>query len=144
MKHLRKSLVGSAKQYCFKVHILWNSKMTLRNFSKSWTSAKVVYKNFQGPLFSVVALLLYLVVFTPDSGVCLSLFQIYMMQLFCENNERLSQNTPLWTFDRVLIRPPRLTCQAGIYLFKVNNGNTKTMCEICSKFSIKTPERPSN
>ena len=22
---------------------------------------------------------------------------------------------------------------AGIYLFKVNNGNTTTMCEICSK-----------
>ena len=28
-----------------------------------------------------------------------------------------------------------------IYLFKVNNGNTSTMCEICSKLTIKTPER---
>ena len=27
---------------------------------------------------------------------------------------------------------------AGIHLFKVNNGNTKTMCEICSKLTIKT------
>ena len=25
---------------------------------------------------------------------------------------------------------------------KVNNGNTKTMCEICSKLTIKAPERP--
>ena len=31
--------------------------------------------------------------------------------------------------------------QVGCYLFKVNNGNTRTMCEICSKLSIKTPER---
>ena len=29
---------------------------------------------------------------------------------------------------------------ASMYLFKVNNGNTKTMCGICSP--VKTPERP--
>ena len=29
----------------------------------------------------------------------------------------------------------------GIYLFKVNNKNTRTRCEICSKLTIKTPER---
>ena len=26
-----------------------------------------------------------------------------------------------------------LTCSVGTYLFKVNNGNTRTMYEICSK-----------
>ena len=30
---------------------------------------------------------------------------------------------------------------AGNYLFKVNNRNTRTRCEICSKLTIKTPER---
>ena len=30
---------------------------------------------------------------------------------------------------------------AGIYLIKVNNRNTRTRCEICSKLIIKTPER---
>ena len=30
---------------------------------------------------------------------------------------------------------------AGIYLFKYNNRNTRTRCEICSKLTIKTPER---
>ena len=30
---------------------------------------------------------------------------------------------------------------AGIYLFKVNNRNTRTRCEISSKLAIKTPER---
>ena len=29
----------------------------------------------------------------------------------------------------------------GIYMFKANNRNTRTSCEICSKLKIKTPER---
>ena len=29
----------------------------------------------------------------------------------------------------------------GIYLLKVNNGNTRSFCEICSKLTIKTPEQ---
>ena len=29
----------------------------------------------------------------------------------------------------------------GIYLPKVSNRNTRTRCEICSKLTIKTPER---
>ena len=32
-------------------------------------------------------------------------------------------------------------CPANIHLFKVNNRNTRTRCEICSKLAIKTPER---
>ena len=30
---------------------------------------------------------------------------------------------------------------ANIYLFKVNNTNTRKRCKICSKLTIKTPER---
>ena len=30
---------------------------------------------------------------------------------------------------------------AGNYMFKVNNRNTRTRCEIYSKLTIKTPER---
>ena len=29
----------------------------------------------------------------------------------------------------------------GIYLLKVNNKNTRARCEICTKLTIKTPER---
>ena len=29
----------------------------------------------------------------------------------------------------------------GIYLLQVNNRNTRTRCEICSKLTIRTPER---
>ena len=35
---------------------------------------------------------------------------------------------------------PILSYPAGIYLFKVNNENTRTMCKICSKLTIKTLE----
>ena len=31
--------------------------------------------------------------------------------------------------------------QANIYLLKIISGNTKNLCEICSKVTIKTPER---
>ena len=30
---------------------------------------------------------------------------------------------------------------AGMYLLKVNNKNTRTRCEICSKLTIKIPEQ---
>ena len=33
------------------------------------------------------------------------------------------------------------TNPAAIYLFKVNNGNTRTECDICSELTTKTPER---
>ena len=32
----------------------------------------------------------------------------------------------------------------GIYLLKVNNRNTRTRCEICSKLTIKIPEQRQN
>ena len=41
----------------------------------------------------------------------------------------------LWVYKRWNHVP------AGIYLLKVNNRNTRTRCEICSKLTIKTPER---
>ena len=36
--------------------------------------------------------------------------------------------------------PDQSSNPAGIYLFKVNR-NTRTRCEICSKLTLKTPER---
>ena len=38
-------------------------------------------------------------------------------------------------------RAHQICYSAGNYLFKVNNSNTRTRCEICSKLTIKTPER---
>ena len=47
----------------------------------------------------------------------------------CLNHERKEYQRPTEAFP------------AGIYLLKVNNRNTRTKCEICSKLTIKTPER---
>ena len=33
------------------------------------------------------------------------------------------------------------TIPVSVYLLKVNNKNTKTWCEICSKLTIGTPQR---
>ena len=51
------------------------------------------------------------------------------MNLFKDNNK------PTRTTSVASFRP------AYIYLFKVNNKNTRKRCEIYSKLTIKTPER---
>ena len=35
----------------------------------------------------------------------------------------------------------QITVTEETNMFKVNNRNTRTWCEICSKLTIKTPER---
>ena len=39
---------------------------------------------------------------------------------------------PMWAAEKFPV---------GIYLLKVNNKNTRTRCEICTKLTIKAPER---
>ena len=41
----------------------------------------------------------------------------------------------------LILKQYLLSIPAGIYLLKVNNKNIRTMCEICSKLTIKIPER---
>ena len=40
-----------------------------------------------------------------------------------------------------VIRIARYAISAVIYLFNVSNGNTRIMCEICSKLKITAPEQ---
>ena len=52
-----------------------------------------------------------------------------------------------WMFDRLVNIPLYSSSKvfsANFYLFKVNNRNTRKRCEICSKLTIKTPERRSS
>ena len=68
------------------------------------------------------------------SGLFLYLIIVYK-GLFCPNkinNIYYMQHNDSFDFD---------SNTAGIYLFKVNNRNTRTRCEICSKLTINTPER---
>ena len=48
---------------------------------------------------------------------------------------KLSPDSGSATFETVQLYP------TGNYMFKVNNRNTRTRCEICSKLTIKIPER---
>ena len=44
--------------------------------------------------------------------------------------------------ELILVLRSKSNCNpAGNYMFKVNNRNTRGRCEICSKLTIKTPER---
>ena len=43
--------------------------------------------------------------------------------------------------DASVLHKNKKNCPANIYLFKVNNRNTRKMCEICSKFTITTLAR---
>ena len=44
-------------------------------------------------------------------------------------------------FIKIMFFKCKQCIPAGIYLLKVNNRNTRTRCEICSKLTINTPER---
>ena len=54
---------------------------------------------------------------------------------FCENNLRQKINKPkeLWKNLKVFGPKSGNSIPAGNYMFKVNNRNTRTRCEICSK-----------
>ena len=43
--------------------------------------------------------------------------------------------------DRVKLSHKKANFTAGNYMFKVDNRNTRTSCVICSKLTIKIPER---
>ena len=50
-----------------------------------------------------------------------------------------SERCQIWF--RASLKAIPFTIPAGNYMFKVNNRNTRTRCEICSKLTIKIPER---
>ena len=63
----------------------------------------------------------------------------YMVKSFL--SIKVFQNNLLVYSIKFLIKTFIVLNPAGIYLFKVNNRNTRTRWEICSKLTINTPER---
>ena len=55
-------------------------------------------------------------------------------------HSRLYISNPTSNFEIKMIRRLEKISPVGNYMFKVNNRNTRTRCEICSKLTIKTPE----
>ena len=81
------------------------------------------------------------------SGTILPLSYIYLgktadmllnvLKEFLQETNIIDCNVNLKKWNKIVTE----TIPAGIYLFKMNNGNIRTMCEICSDFTKKTPER---
>ena len=63
------------------------------------------------------------------------LVQIILKKLLLPTTNDSHKSTSMFTFNNGNYNP------AGIYMFEVNNRNTRTMCEICSRLTIKTPQR---
>ena len=63
------------------------------------------------------------------------MFQSYRNQ-FMYLQSKLSD----WFLCNANIDLKMVKITAGIYLFKMRNGNIRTMCGICSKLTITTPE----
>ena len=105
----------------FQYFILYNISTNLQKSSKNFISAVKRFYPFQR---SVVFHL-----------IC---YADQMTGFYVKCNTGLKFVHPLSVF---LLKLIRLYYPAGIYLLKINNRNTRTRCEICSKLSIKTPER---
>ena len=68
------------------------------------------------------------------------------MNYFCRNASWLNKLNILGIFDNEICEiikyfQENLVCSVGNYIIEVNNKNTRTRCEICSKLARKTPER---
>ena len=71
---------------------------------------------------------------------------IIVIKTFCHENDSFSFEIIKRdnVFRKIKYLDTSKTSQnspGGIYLLKVNNRNTRTRCAICSKLTIKTPER---
>ena len=58
-------------------------------------------------------------------------------------SEKMLHFTPFSSvsiFEQVNVCWVIMSYPAGIYMFKVNNKNTRSRCEICSKLTVKTPK----
>ena len=82
--------------------------------------------------------------FPRNTSVCLLLRfteEILYSILMWQNKETCSLKSKVFKSSNVIVTGWWGLIPANIYLFKVNNRNTRKRFEICSKLTIKTPER---
>ena len=53
----------------------------------------------------------------------------------------MTQHKVMQSSSELLLSKIKQVTELIMYLFKINNRNTGKRCEICSKLTIKTPER---
>ena len=67
---------------------------------------------------------------------CISRVFLWILQIFSHNKSQWNCFCRLYFYIRIASIFP-----VAVYLFNVNNGGTRAMCEICLKLKIKTSER---
>ena len=65
----------------------------------------------------------------------------FMCSYLKNRRQRAYINNKFNSLKEVIAGVSQGSIPAGNYMFKVNNRNTRTRCEICSKLTIKTSER---
>ena len=99
-------------------------------------------------LFSLLSITVTIVVSNSYFSVGY-IYTNYVIKNYCFYLSDLLKNVDPPNVTPILITPcywqPLIICKMdipfGIYLLTVNRRNTGTSCEICSKLTIKTPER---
>ena len=71
---------------------------------------------------------------------CFVLFLFWKSELNMVGFEKQETSSISGCGDYLLKSWSEKVVPTGIYFFKVNNGNTRTMCEICWKLTIKITE----
>ena len=74
----------------------------------------------------------YIKIFSQNTKCDLLYLGFCAISLIRKHNQRVRMNLTFNNFNTFLV---------GINMFKVNKENTGTRCEICSKLTIKTPEK---
>ena len=103
----------------------------LQNVLKSLSDCPTIWAQFS------VTRVSWCSVFSQPVETCFPCFPLVFLSLF---NSKAASRMPvaanwraLHSISFICVTPP------GNYMFKVNNGKTRTRCEICSKLSKKIP-----
>ena len=76
-----------------------------------------------------------MLLFTTQPEIAFSELKIEALEQCVKTLNMPCSSISVFNFEQVVFFP------AGIYLLKVSNKNTRARCEICSKLTIKIPER---
>ena len=103
---------------------MYNMKAVLNNFGNFPAAQEVLFNKVEGLkcLYYLGIMWYFKVAFFRNTSGCSFLFLIQF-----DVNKLKSMTS--------------MHYQAGFHLFKVNNGNIRTMCKICSTLAIMTPEQ---
>ena len=109
----------------------WSLSIPPENIRKTWWNLR----------FFMISGFIEIVEWNELMTLVQSISSCHLIHDFSEVSRILYRGRNIFTTDRKYLWLFVKIFPAGIYLLKVNNWNTRTRCEICSKLTIKTPKR---